>query len=70
MIYVKYTDINDPTVWSIWAHKKDEKIETLILNSNGDTYPHKTALDYTQDRKEFIIKYLAEKEVDLLKLEL
>lgn len=70
MIYTKYTLKTNPTQWDIWAHEKDSKEETHILNCYGNTYPCERKLDIIVDKKYWKIKYLTTKEVDLLKLEL
>lgn len=70
MIYIKYIWKDDPTEWTIWAHKKGSKINTHILDSDGDTYPYQEELNLAADKQYFKIKYLTPKEIDLLKLEL
>lgn len=70
MIYIKYTNRNYPSSWSIWAHKRGSKEETRVLSSYGDTYPRHDSLNLKIDRGTHIIKYLTKEEVDLLKLEL
>lgn len=69
MIYIKYTDKSDPYIWFIFAHVKGSKIETYILNFNGDTTPYKEELNLKKLRRFYITHYLTEEEVDLIKLE-
>lgn len=70
MIYIKYIRKDDPTIWYIYAHQKDSKIEKHILNFDGNTTPYKEKFNLKKLKRFYIIKYLTQKEVDLLKLEL
>lgn len=70
MIYIKYTWKDNHNVWFIYAHEKNSKEETLIVSWTGNTYPCKRTIKLKFFKIDNKIKYLTEKEVDLLKLEL
>ena len=70
MIYIKYIWKEDPSFWSIWAHTKGEKVEHFVIDHDGETYPERKLLDLKGYRIYNKIKYLTQKEIDLLKLEL
>lgn len=70
MIYIKYTWQTNPNRWFIYAHMKDSKMQTEILNSYRKTNPYTIPLNLQEDKKYWKIDYLTEAEVDLIKLEL
>lgn len=74
MIYIKYTDKDDPTGWVIYAHKKGSKTETKLLNAGGDISQYTTTFNLKNRKKNWHITYLTkeevERQIDFRKLEL
>lgn len=73
MIYVKYTDKDNPSDWAICQHQIGATIETHIIDSAGNTHPYKIPLDLKEDSHDYHIEYLTkeevEQEIDQFKLE-
>lgn len=70
MIYIKYIWKDDPNDWYICTHEKGSKKEIMILDSDGHTYSYTKEFNLKNMREYYKIRYLTQKQIDLLKLEL
>lgn len=70
MNYVKFTCKYEPSIWSIWAHKKGSDIYTMVLSSTGDNNSYTGLLHVNSYQITHDIIYLTQREFDMLILEL